>query len=94
MRIFSRPAIDEIGGHIEEDGFDADYGFQSEWEDDETDQEDLELKATTLLFDSLPGYPGQEENIERFCIPLFAKNRFRLCAANVLDSFRKCPAMT
>jgi len=43
--------------------FDADYGFQSEWDDEEIDEEDLELQATMLLFDSLSEYPGHEREI-------------------------------
>lgn len=77
-----------------DDDFDADYGFQSEWEEEETDKEDLELKATTLLFDSLSDYPGQEESIERFCLPLFSKAGSDYAVEHVLDAFRKRPAMT
>jgi len=65
-------AVDEIADQIDEDDFDVDYGFQSEWDDDDSDddtEEDLELKATTVLFDSISKYPGQEENIERFACP-------------------------
>ena len=69
-------AVKEIAEQIDEDDFDADYGFQSEWSDDddeEEQEEELELKTTTILFSSISEYPGQEENIERFCLPLFAK---------------------
>jgi hypothetical protein len=70
-------AIAEIASQIEHDEFDVDYGFQSDWEENETSDteadDDLELKATTVLFDSIEEYPGQEESIERFCLPLFAK---------------------
>jgi hypothetical protein len=88
-------AVTEIAEQIDDDDFDADYGFQSEWDEESTNnKEDLELKATTMLLDSLPEYPGQEENIERFCLPLFSKAGSDYALAHVLDAFKKRPAMT
>jgi hypothetical protein len=87
-------AVTEIAGQIDDDDFDADYGFQSEWDEEPTNKEDLELKATTVLLDSLPQYPGQEENIERFCLPLFSKAGSDYALEHVLDAFKKRPAMT
>jgi hypothetical protein len=93
-------AVQEIAQQVDDDEFDADYGFQSEWdeeeeeeEDDAADDESLELKATMHLFASLPNYQGQEENIERFCLPLFSKGRSDYAVSHVLDSFKKRPAM-
>jgi hypothetical protein len=87
-------AIKEISDQVEDEEFDADYGFQSEWDEEEDDREDLELKATTLLFDSLSDYPGHEENIERFCLPLFSKSGSDYAVEHVLDSFKKRPSMS
>ena len=92
-------AVEEISNQVEDNDFDADYGFQSEWEDDEEDEEDgqddgLELKATKILFDSVFEYPGQEENIERFCLPLFSKAESDYAVDHVLDSFKKRPSMS
>jgi hypothetical protein len=87
-------AVEEIAEQVDDDDFDADYGFQSEWEEEETDEEELELKATTILFDSLSDYPGQEENIERFCLPLFSTTASDYALKHVLDAFKKRPAMT
>jgi hypothetical protein len=87
-------AVEEIAEQIDDDDFDADYGLQSEWEEDGTDEEDLELKATKVLFDSLSEYPGQEENIERFCLPLFSRAGSNYALAHVLEAFKKRPAMT
>jgi hypothetical protein len=87
-------AVEEISSQIGYDNFDVDYGFQSEWEEEETDKEELELAATTILFDSLSDYPGQEENIERFCLPLFSKAGSYYALAHALDSFSKRPSMT
>lgn len=100
-------AAEEIASQIDEDEFEADYGFQSEWDDEDEDvedeegesegndtSEDLELKATKSLFDSIEDYPGQEENVERFCLPLFAKAESDYAIEHVMDAFRKRPAMS
>lgn len=102
-------AAEEISSQIDEDEFEADYGFQSEWDDEDEDEEDeeeddknegdgaledLELKATKSLFDSMEEYPGQEENVERFCLPLFAKAESDYAIEHVMDAFRKRPAMS
>jgi hypothetical protein len=101
-------AVAEISSQLDEDDFDADYGFQSEWvdedEDDPTadessaDDDDadnpIELAATISLFDSLDSYPGQEENVERFCLPLFAKADSGHAIYHVMDAFKKRPAMS
>jgi hypothetical protein len=84
---------------VDDNDFDADYGFQSEWDEDEDEDEDgngeeLELEATKVLFDSLSDYPGQEENIERFCLPLFSKAGSNYAVAHVLDAFKKRPSMS
>lgn len=102
-------AVDEIAGQLDDDDFDADYGFQSEWADeegegDEETEEDspesdeqnvpIELAATVSLFDSIDQYPGQEENVERFCLPLFAKANSDHAVTHVRDAFKKRPAMS
>lgn len=97
-------AVAEISDQVDDDDFDADYGFQSEWEeeeddsdnesDDDADHSDLELEATKLLFDALSEYPGHEENIERFCLPLFSKASSAYAVDHVLDAFKKRPSMS
>jgi hypothetical protein len=92
-------AVDEISEQFDDDDFDADYGFQSEWEDDdedddeETEEHDIELSATIQLFNSVDQYPDQEENVERFCLPLFAKADSPHAISHVIEAFRKRPAM-
>jgi hypothetical protein len=95
-------AVEEIQDQMNDEEFDADYGFQSEWEEDEDeddeesddeDEDDLDLKATKLLFNSIGKYVGQEENIERFCLPLFAKAESDYALQYVLGSFKKRPSM-
>jgi Reverse transcriptase (RNA-dependent DNA polymerase) len=87
-------AVAEISGQVDQEDFDADYGFQSEWDEEEIDKEELELKATTVLFDSISEYPGHEENIERFCLPLFTRAGSHYAVEHVLDSFKKRPSMS
>ncbi|MGZ4987357.1 MAG: RNA-directed DNA polymerase, partial [Limisphaerales bacterium] len=92
-------AVEEISSQIEDDDFDADYGFQSEWDEDSEDENEdesasLELKATKHLFDSIEDYAGHEENIERFCLPLFAKASSDYAVDHVMDAFKKRPAMS
>lgn len=99
-------AVKEIADQVDEDDFDADYGFQSEWNDDNDEDEeeeeeggtdtdsDLELKATELLFDSVSKYPGHEESIERFCLPLFSAAESDYALEHVMASFVVRPAMT
>ncbi|MGY3494395.1 reverse transcriptase domain-containing protein [Bradyrhizobium sp. USDA 4502] len=96
-------AVEEIRDQMSDEDFDADYGFQSEWEDgdddddddqtEDDDEDDLDLKATKLLFNSIGKYLGQEENIERFCLPLFAKAESDYALQHVLESFKKRPSM-
>ena len=92
-------AVAEISAQMEGEEFSSGYGFQSEWEEEEEEEEtinleQLELQATARLFDSLSNYPGHEENIERFCLPLFSKVGSDYAVAHVLDAFKKRPSMS
>jgi hypothetical protein len=69
-------------------------GDEQEDDDDEDETNDLELKATKILFDSIDEYPGNEENIERFCLPLFSKAKSDYAVDHVKDAFSKRPAMS
>jgi len=98
-------AIDEIATQVDEGDFAADYGFQSEWQDESNDEGEakrkenkseatqIELAATISLFNSIDQYPGQEENVERFCLPLFSKAQSSHAIDHVKDAFRRRPAM-
>lgn len=90
-----KAAMDEVSEQFDDEDFGADYGFQSEWFDEEDDDnyDSIELKATKILFDSIQEYSGQEENIERFCIPLFEKIGSDYALQHVMDSFTIRPAM-
>lgn len=96
-------AVEEISSQIDGADFGSEYGFQSEWtEDEEGDEvvddgnagEILNLLATASLFDSIDEYPGHEENVERFCLPIFAKAESSHAVGHVMDSFKKRPAMS
>lgn len=73
--------------------------FRSEWEGEDSseepddDEEDIELVATIHLFNSIDKYPGQEENVERFCLPLFAKAGSPHAVAHVMESFKRRSSM-
>ena len=87
-------AVGEIAGQINDDDFDADYGFQADWDDSEgLGESELELAATKVLFDSIEDYPGHEENIERFCLPLFAKAGSDYAVEHTMAAFKKRPSM-
>lgn len=87
-------AVEEISSQVNDDSFHADYGFQSDWQEENEEEEDLELKATKVLFESISEYPGHEENIERFCLPLFAKAGSDYAVTHVTDAFSKRPSMS
>jgi hypothetical protein len=90
-KLFS-DAVSELKG----EDIDSDYGFQSEWNDGEGDQEakELELNATITLFDSIDEFPAHAEKIERFCLPLFAAAGSDYAVDHVLTAFSRRPAMS
>lgn len=93
-------AVTEVSEQLADEDFDVDYGFQAEWEDSEDIESesdegtDLELAATRILFESISDYPGYEENIERFCLPLFAMSNSDHALSHVMDAFRKRASMS
>jgi hypothetical protein len=91
-------AIQEVQEQLADRDFEVSYGFQSDWgagEDDDNDTEnvDIELAATTNLFDAIGSFRGHEEEIERFCLPLFMKAGSDYAVDHVITSFEKRPAM-
>jgi hypothetical protein len=95
-------AVDEVATQLGEDNSDTGYGFLSDLEDDVEDEgegndeeeNNVELKATELLFNSIGQFPGYEETIERFCLPLFAKADSAYAIQHVLGQLDKRPSMT
>jgi len=87
-------AVLEIVEQLDENEVEEGYDFQKDWDDaPELDKEEIELEATRRLFASILTYPGHEENIERFCLPLFAKARSDHAVNHVLDAFKRRPSM-
>ena len=87
----------------DEDEIDSDYGFQSEWNDNNGDDdsdddggndEDREIRATKRLFDSISEFPIHAEKIERFCLPLFSAAGSEHAIRYVLANFARRPAMS
>jgi hypothetical protein len=91
-----REAIDEAKEQLTDEEMQSEYGFQSEWDDGDLDDDQrdaLELAATEALFASVDEYPGNEENIERFCLPLFARAGSDYAVDHVLKAFNERPSM-
>ena len=92
-----KSAVEEVREQLDDSEFRADYGFQTDWMDEEDDhekEEALELKATESLFKSLSEFPLHQEKIERFCLPVFALGSSPIAIGHVLDNIEKMPAMT
>lgn len=91
-------AVNEVSSQTDEEDADVDYGFQREWDEDEEQapelNEELELAATEDLFSAVDDFPGHEESIERFCLPIFTKAGSDIAIDHVLDALRKRPSMT
>lgn len=98
---------DQIKGEEVSDdyGFQMDWEDEDLFEDqesaDDDDEEgnedadeDVELRATELLFDSVSDYPGHEESIERFCIPIFQRVGSEYAIEYVKIFFDDRPSMT
>lgn len=92
-------AIDEvqatyIAGEPEE--ILTDYGFQVIWTEEVSTTEDnpIELMATELLFNQIQKYPDNVEEIERFCLPLFAEFGSNYALEHVLAKLDNSPSMS
>lgn len=78
----------------------TDYGFQVIWGEGEgegegeLDDETIELLATQLLFDQIPKYADNREEIERFCLPLFAEFGSDYAIKHVLSRLDSCSSMS
>src|SRR5260221_11296995 len=62
------------------------WGLIPSWAGDVKVANELQLAATKALFDSIDSFPGHEESIERFCLPLFAKVQFDHAVDHVMDA--------
>lgn len=83
----------------------SDYGFQAIWEDeddsaaadevkDNLDPQAVAIVATQSLFDQADFYPENMEEIERFCLPIFAKFESIYPLTHVLSRLEGTPSMS
>ncbi len=74
----------------------TDYGFQVIWSEETNTPDDtpIELMATELLFDQIPKYVDNVEEIERFCLPLFAEFYSDYAIEHVLAKLDNSPSMS
>lgn len=96
--LFSQ-AVDEIHSLHEDGGYEeiyTDYGFQTIWVTYETedDQTEIELGATQLLYDEINKYPNNTDEIERFCLPMFAAFHSDYALDKVLNKIESTPSMS
>lgn len=96
--LFSK-ALEEIHSLYEDGGYeeiDTDYGFQTIWVeyDVEIDHGHIELSATQLLYDEINKYPSNMEEIERFCLPMFAAFNSDYALDEVLNKIENTPSMS
>ncbi len=77
---------DEEEDEDDEDSDDSDVG--------ESEEEFLKIEATKKLFDGINNYPGHEESIERFCLPIFTQASSDYAVHHVLNSFDDRPSMS
>lgn len=88
-------AVEEVHDNLADVG--GGYGFQSNWDVEEEaapHAEDLKLIATQDLFNAVAEFDGQEEKIERFCLPIFAAVSSDYACQHVMENFFDRPAMT
>lgn len=100
-------AIDRLFDEIREEVVDDEvyeraspYGFEVEWEEDEEDQEDeengevFENAAVEILIGNIGDYPNQEDQIEKFCLPILRSAQSDAAVEHVLAKIREKPQQT
>lgn len=92
-------AVKEVHSLYEDGGYEeiyTDYGFQTIWVEyePEVDHDEIELSATQLLYDEINKYPSNTEEIERFCLPMFAAFNSDYALEEVLNKIESTPSMS
>jgi retron-type reverse transcriptase len=103
-------AVDRLFDEIREEIQDDDtyeraspYGFEVEWEDDEMDQDEdddetesdeLENAAVERLIENISDYPSQEDQIEKFCLPILRSAQSDSAVDHVLEKLKEKPHQT
>jgi hypothetical protein len=93
--------FDEIREEVEDDeSYEraSPYGFEVEWEedeeDDEQDEEDLENAAVARLMENIGDYPNQEDQIQKFCLPILRSATSDSAVEHVLENLKEKPHQT
>ena len=98
--------FDEIREEIEDDETyerASPYGFEVEWEDyednededdDEEEEDDLENAALERLMKNIGDYPNQEDQIEKFCLPILRSAQSDSAVDHVLENLKEKPHQT
>nr|WP_247645003.1 RNA-directed DNA polymerase [Brucella pituitosa] len=97
--------FDEIREEIEDDETyerASPYGFEIEWEDNEEEAngkedvegDDLENAAVERLIENIGDYPNQEDQIEKFCLPILRSAQSDSAVDHVLENLKEKPHQT
>jgi len=97
--------FDEIREEIENDELyerASPYGFEIEWEDDKDEElEDVDDEGETVkhaaverLMGNIDLYPGQQEQIEKFCLPILRSSQSDYALEYVLSKLKDKPHQT
>jgi Reverse transcriptase (RNA-dependent DNA polymerase) len=95
--------FDEIREEIQDDETyerASPYGFEVEWEEDEEDEDEdeddvvLENAAVERLMEHIDDYPNQEDQIEKFCLPILRSAQSDSAAEHVLQNLKEKPHQT
>lgn len=96
--------FDEIREEVEDDQTyerSSPYGFEADWEEEEeVDQEgeedgqDFENAAVSSLINNISDYPNQEDQIEKFCLPILRSAQSDSALEHVLGRIREKPHQT
>jgi hypothetical protein len=75
------------------------YGFEVEWEDEENDEEgeadeNLDNAAVERLISNIADYPNQEDQIEKFCLPILRSAASDIAVEHVLNKLKAKPHQT
>ncbi len=94
--------FDQIRGEIKDDASyerASPYGFEIEWDDDDDDPDDeeeldLENAAVERLINDIDDYPGHEDKIEKFCLPVLRSASSDSAVDYVLENLLEKPHQT
>jgi hypothetical protein len=93
--------FDEIREEVEDDqAYDrsSPYGFEADWEEEEEEEEedgqDFENAAVGRLINNIDNYPNQEDQIEKFCLPILRSAQSDIALEHVLGRIREKPHQT